>query len=243
MGLALATPVLAQDETEKSTEASNEAVEILKKADAATKAVNLVRYNAAFEATGEAAARAPKVEGTVVMAGDDAQGFGKYRVNAKGKLPGSEDPVEFSAGTDGETYFLIDPAEKTVYADMDSAVLGQRGRIAAALLMREFVHPTPFSDEINADKAELKDAEKIGDQDCYVIHVVYKNNAGEAIWTFGKNDYLPRRVVRVIRGPSGEPGGEMKLTLTELDINPSFVKSPFDVEVPEGFTKTDDFAP
>lgn len=241
IGLALVTPpAIAQEEAEKKDEAPNQAVEILKKADAATKAVKLVRYDAKVEANGAAASQVPTLEGNAVLSEDGKdESANKYRVHAKGKLPGSDDTIEFTAGTDGETYFLIDPAEKTVYQDVDPEVLGMRGRAASTLIMREYIHPTPFSDEINADKAELKDDEKIGEEDCYVIHVVYKNAAAEAIWSFSKKDYLPRRVVRVF--PNG--AGQMILTLTKVDINPSFVKSPFEPEVPEGYTKTDDFAP
>lgn len=244
VGLALvAMPVRAEEEAEKKAEGSGEAVEILKKVDAATKAVSMVRYSASFEATGAAAARFPKLEGTAVLAdGATEENRDKFRVNVKGNMPGSDESMEFSAGTDGETYFLIDPAEKMVYADIDSGVLGRRGQIASALVMQEYTHPTPFSDEINADTAELRPEEKIGDVDCYVIHVIYSGGQGEAVWAFGKGDFLPRRVVRVLRGPSGD-SGEMRLTLTDVAVNPSFVKNPFEPEVPEGFTKTDDFAP
>ena len=65
----------------------------------------------------------------------------------------------------------------------------------------------------------------------------------EADWYFSKKDSLPRRVDRYQPSESGGERTALILTLSQVTPNPSFVQDPFKVVVPEGFKKTDDFAP
>ena len=145
-------------------------------------------------------------------------------------------------GSDADEYFLLDPKTKIAYVDIDDSVQGTAGRMSQFLGMREFIHPTPFSDEINGDKKELKGVKKIGDQECYEIHVVYSGGQGEATWCFSKKDFLPRRVDRWQRGPSGERGATVVI-LTDLKADPKIDPSIFKVKIPDGWTKTDEPAP
>ncbi|MHC4696411.1 MAG: hypothetical protein ACYTFA_06700 [Planctomycetota bacterium] len=248
LAIGIATPVAGQTETgeadvTKKDPTPNKAIEILKKVDAATKAVKLVRYKAERRATGWLAERTPPIDGTVVIAGDcpDARPE-RFRFEAKFKVPDSEETKEVTAGSDGDISFLIDPSVKTVYADIDPAVVGSDGRLAGFLAMIEYCHPTPFNDEITGERAELKGMTKIGDQNCYEIDVLYAGGRGESTWFFSEKDFLPRRVDRIATRPGGERAST-QLTLTDVDVDPKFKHDPFKVVVPEGFTKTDEFAP
>lgn len=108
--------------------------------------------------------------------------------------------------------------------------------------MIEYCHTAPFNDEINAETVELKGMTKIGDENCYEIHIVYAQAAAEAVWFFSEKDFLPRRVDRVYTNGEGQKAS-MQLTLTDVVVDPKFKHDPFKVVVPEGFTKTDEFAP
>ena len=94
-------------------------------------------------------------------------------------------------------------------------------------------------DEINADKAELKEDKKIGSEECYQIDVVYKGGQLKALWYFSKKDLLPRSVERIDR----EGQGSTVLEVTELEVDPNLPDDAFKATVPEGFKKSDDFAP
>ena len=89
--------------------------------------------------------------------------------------------------------------------------------------MREFLHPTPFSDELNGDSRKYEGKKKIGDSECHVIHVVYSGGQGEARWYFGTKDNLPHRVDRLFGG------GARVLELTKLDTSPEFKEGHFKV--------------
>jgi hypothetical protein len=240
LGVCLASMgVYAQ---EKPTTELTDPVEILKKVDAAAKAVKAVKYKATFKGLEESAAQLPEVEGTVVISGWTGGGPEKFLYDAKVKRPGSSEVRQITAGGDGEEFFVIDHANKTAYVDIDPAVLGRTGRTAAALLTAEFVHPTPFSDELNGQKQELKGSKTIGGEDCYEIHVVYAGAGGEALWHFSKKDFLPRARRDLLAAPGGQRRSQQRI-LMDVVVDPKFEKDPFKFKLPEGYTKTDDFAP
>lgn len=249
LATGVATPVVGQTDAgeegaAKKDSTPNKAVEILRKADAAAKAVKLVRYKATRLATGWLAERVPpSVEGTAVIKGEcpDMRPV-NFRYEAKFTVGESNETKEVTAGSDGDVTFLIDPSVKTVYADIDPAVVGTDGSIAGSIAMIEYCHPTPFNDEINAQKTELKGMTKIGDENCYEIHVIYSMAQQEATWYFSERDFLPRRVDR-IRTNAGGQKASTQLTLTDVVVDPKFKRDPFKLVVPEGFTKTDEFAP
>jgi outer membrane lipoprotein-sorting protein len=110
-------------------------------------------------------------------------------------------------------------------------------------MMIEFLHETPFSDEINGKKQELKGSKKINGEDCYEVHVVYAaEQAPEAIWFFSKKDFLPRCRMDVGKTPDGRKYVQTK-TLSNVVVDPKLDDKTFKLKLPDGYTKTDDFAP
>ncbi len=239
LGLSFAAGVAAQDKYEKKSKSDElkDPIAILKKVDAATKKVKTVQYDAKHETKGRGDGPTMTVAGSVIMSGK-AMRVGavpsKFWMKLKAEMPSGE-KHKFVIGSDGDEYYLFDPKKKTAYVDIDSSVLGNWGELAGALIMVEYVHPTPFSDELDGDKAELRESKKIGGEDCYQIFVVYKDSQGSAIWFFSKKDFLPRRVVRIEQGST--------TTLTNVKPDPKLEKDVFKVKIPEGYTKTDEPAP
>ena len=252
LGLCVAASAFAQDANEsgKKQDKKPESVAkpddskvlaILKKVDAATKKVKTVSYNVTVKGTGTLEARTPKLTGKVILAGRAAEGLDKYFIEFKGETPNGS-RVEGTMGSDADEFFLLDPKTKTAHVDIDGSVLGAAGRWLRLLGMIEFVHPTPFSDEINGDRREMKGDKKIGGEECYVINVVYSGGQGEATWYFSKKDFLPRRVDRWQRGATTERAATVVI-LTELKADPKIDTSIFKAKIPDGWTKTDEPAP
>ncbi len=219
-----------------------DATEILKKADEASKAVDSVKYTAKAKGLGADEAKMPTVEGTVYLHGFKNNGPEKARYEGKVTIPEGT-PQEYIMGADGKEYFLIDPSKKIAYVDIDQQVVGRSGRMLGLLTMAEYVHEKPFSDEIGGVKKELKGSEKVGTEDTYHVYVKYAQEGQEADWYFSKKDFLPRRVDRHIPGRDGAPPGGRQLVVTSLTVAPKSDKDPFKFELPEGYTKSDDFAP
>lgn len=226
-----------------------DAIEILKKVDAATKAVRAVEYTGRLEGKAAAESHTLIVEGTVVMSGAvdvprtrDLVAPKRYLCDVITTDPHSGKTRHLAIGADGKSYYLIDHDAKKVYVGSTPEVLGTISRPAVALWMREFIHPEPFSDEINGDTQVLTDSKRIGDEDCYEIHIIYKNAIGEALWWFSKRDFLPRGVQRVMNTPSGQRAIQ-QWQITNLVADPKLPEDAFKLVIPERYAKVKGNAP
>ena len=213
------------------TAPDDEVTTLLKKVDAAAKAVKAVRYEVVAKGLGR---QAFELEGTYTFSGLEGNFPQKFLFDIAVKMPGSTETQKFTGGGDGEDFFLIDHAEKKAYADIDPAVLGTRFRRASAPgLMIEFVHEAPFNDEIIATAKTLKGSKEIEGEDCHEIDVTYQNGQ-RATWFFSKKDLLPRKRI--------DPGNTEK-TLKNLVADPKLGDDAYKFKLPKGYTQVDDFAP
>lgn len=227
---------------DKKTGDLTDPVEILKKVDAAAKAVHAVKYEFSLEGTGAAKNFVPSIRAFVIAAGAGEGGLARaYRCDASITRPGSDKTKRVVTGGDGENYYLIDHDSKKAYVDMDPGVVGRTGGLVMQGMMHEFLHPEPFSDELNGDKQELTGSKKIAGEDCYEVHVVYTGGR-EAIWYFSKKDFLPRARHNLFTRPTGEKGASIKV-VKNLVVDPKLDKDAFAFTLPNGYTQVDDFAP
>ena len=218
-----------------------EAIKILKRADAALRQVKAVKFKATAQPTGMATNFIAPAEGKGVMTGWTGEAPERFFAHVKTSHLGSEETVEISGGGDGETYFLVDHSNKKFYQDMDPGVMGSGRNSLGSIAMAEFVHPSPFSDEIEAE-VELAGTETIAGVECHRLEVVYGGRQGKSTWYISTEDSLPRRRVRHFDIPQqGE--GTLEITITELVVNPELDPSIFQGQSPEGFEQVDDFAP
>ncbi len=242
LGLFLLLSATAAQDAAKNGVEQSEGLEILKKADAAVKKLKLVQYSATARALGAEEGRSPTTEGKAVLSGWENRGPAKYRYEVKVKQPGSDEITEYTAGCDGDNTYLIDPAKKIAYVDMDPAVLGSAARTVRAISVGKLVDPDGFADELKAEKIELKGTTTVDNVECFELHITYDGRGGEGTYAIAKSDFIPRRIIRLFQRPDGEKRGR-EVVLTNVKINPNVDKDPFALAVPEGFTKTDDFAP
>ena len=250
LALCLAVLAAVASGDEKDTPTTNKAhpdltdpVEILKKADAASKAVTAAKYDVVVEGGGAAEELVPRSKATVIATGVTSGGPEKYLVDTKLIPPGSTDPVHITGGGDGDKYFLIRHAEKIAHEDIDQAVLGSYARAIVGCITLEFFVPEPFTQEINGKSHKLAGSKVIGGEDCYEINLVYAvEGAQETTWFISKKDFLPRgRLDRFVLRDGRK--GEVRRTMTNLDVGPKLDDDTFKLKLPEGYTKTDDFAP
>lgn len=215
-----------------------DAVEIFRRADQATGAVRSVRYQAVFRASGAAAARSPFILGSVRLAGKSFTGLHQARIDCTMELGRSQKKLTVEVGTDGKTYFIVDPASKSIHVGESASVLGTVGNDALYAVLREFGREKPFADEIAATKCELSGSAEVGGVACYELRVTYDDKGRQTTWFIGKADFLPRKVVRPMR--SGEKSmGATELTLEKLEVEPKLDGDPFATPAREGFRRSD----
>ena len=219
----------------------SEAIQILRRVDAAAKAVNGVRYSVISEPSGVATNFVSAASGGGVMFGWTGSQPERFAMQVKTTQPGSDQALEFTGGSDGENFYLLDHVGKKAYQDFDPAVMGSGGRALFGVSMVEFVHPTPFSDEINAETVELQGTETVGGVECHKIRVVYAGGQGSSTWFVSTEDYLPRRRIRHFSTPQGE--GSLDIVVSDLEIDPEVGSETFAMKLPAGYEKMDDFAP
>ena len=248
LSIALATQRIevaqASDEPSSPSAKSAEAMEIMKKAEQAAKKIKLARYTAEYKATGWVTKHVPHVEGTAVIGEPSEYDLLRFFTEIKLTPYDTKEIVQVSAGCDGDLSYLIDPKAKMVYADIDAAVLGSHERGVQRLLVREFVAEEPFADELKAEKMKLKEDVQVGDEKCHQV-LVELQPGRSTIWSISQKDFLPRRIERIYanrQDPEAEPG-TTTLTLTNVVAETKFRIEPFQLKVPPGFAKTDEFAP
>lgn len=230
---------LAEDPP-KPAAPSPEALEFARKtADALSKA-KVVIYKAAYTPTGWVAQRVPSVEGTATVGDQSKHKIDAFVVDVKIRKTGSEEVVEMKGGSDGNDHFLIDPKAKTCYKDLDPAVLGAQGRNLQRIVLRDFADPEPLADIIKSGEIELRGEVSMGGEDCRELYMKHADT-GAMVWAVSKKDFLPRKVTRLIKNDQGEATTE--LVISDLVVNPQFIRNPFEMVCPEGFKKTDEFAP
>ena len=234
-------PVATLADDKKSDELTDP-LEILRKVDAAAKAVHAVKYEAKLEPTESAAAQGGFLKATVIAIGYAHGEPEKYYVDVTYQAPSEETPRHITAGTDGEDYYLIDHQAKKAHVDIDPAVMGPHRLAIARAWMVEFLHDTPFSDEINGRSQELLPSEMIAGEDCYAVRVVYQaEGASVTTWYVSKKDFLPRARRDVWTREDGSTIGQLR-TITKLEADPKIDEDTFKLKVPEGYTETDEFA-
>lgn len=236
-----AGPMLATaQELPKKDGPSAEAMEFAKKTADALVTAKVVTYKATYTPTGWVAKEVPTVEGTATVGDQSKQKVDVFVVNVKIRKAGSEDVAELSAGSDGNEYFLIDPKSKTCYKDLDPAVLGANTRNLQRIVLRDFGVPDPLAGVMKNGEIELRGEVKVGNEDCRELYMKSRDT-GTAVWAVSKKDFLPRKVTRLIKNEQGEASTE--LVFSDLVVNPQFIRNPFEMICPEGYKKTDEFAP
>ena len=213
-------------------------VDILKKVDAAAKAVKTVRYDGALTGVGRDG-KAFEIKGKVVARRETDGNPESYVYDVHAKRGDAAESKRLTVGGNGDMFYLINWEKKIAYEDIDPAVVGREGRAVMGIYMREFTHPKPFSDEIDAPGVEIRDSAKVGDEDCYVIHVDYGARGRPSTWYFSKKDYLPRQRDMHFPGASTP----RRHTIMNLKIDTAVTDDEFVLHLPDGFEKTDDFAP
>jgi len=219
--------------------------EILKRADAAMKAVKTVSYDAKYTSEGWVKPFVADVEGKVVLGPDGEYDVPRFYCEVEMKKPDWDAPQSFTAGCDGNEYYLIDAKTKKAHHDMDPVVLGANSRDIQRVSMREFTADEPFKDELAAKDISLTSTKTIDGEMCYEVEIKTEGGRQKAVvWWISTKDFLPRGVKRVHapRGGEGEDGST-QLMIRNVIATKKNKPEVFTLKVPAGYTKTDEFAP
>jgi thiol-disulfide isomerase/thioredoxin len=211
-------------------------LEILEAVDAAAKKVRGVEYEAEFFMEGASGPTGFRISGHVLAEENPGKEF--LKLNIAGRIDRTDGHSEFHVITDGEDFVSLSKENKR--AIRGKAAEGARLLLLPnRLLMQEFVHPTPFSDEIHGDSRKYEGTKTVAGVECDVVFVVYEEEKGRARWYFGRDDHLPRRVDRF----AAQGDLTYVVVVKDLKVDPQFPEGAFAPVVPEGFKEQKYAAP
>ena len=234
--LISATPLLADDNA-----GARDGKRILTQSREAIRNARMLRYEGDYRVTGYIKQWVQDIQGTAIVGQISKHDVPRFRIELEQKEEDSEEAVRYVVGSDGDKYFLVDEKAKTVYADMDPAVLGSNSRAFRRVLLPELSEKEPFQEALESETISVGDSESVAGEDCHVV-VIKNESPPDVMWWISKKDQLPRRVRRLYKNAEGEEG-TTELTLRALEVNPRLRENPFLIPEPEGFKRTDDFAP
>ena len=239
-----AVPVSAEhhEEADKPADAESQAKAkaVLQAADEAIKKVDAASFKGRLEPSGIALNFVQASKGEGVMSGWQADyGMPQYFYGVSETTRDGKE-VKIEGGGNGDTFYVIDHANKKGYEDMDPGVMGSMGNALRGIGLMELVHPAPFDDELESELTYLG-TEEVDGVLCDKVNVVYTGGRGESTWFIAQEDHLPRRRVRHFKTPQGE--GAIQITISELNTGPKIDSSQFTMTLPEGYEAVDDFAP
>ena len=227
-------------------EAPEDLVEVMRRADAASRRLRAVAYDVETFGIGDLATRVPHVHAKV-LARKGRVGFFAAMTGSDRKasppslrFTGSYEGVlgtakSFDIGTNGRRVFSIDQEAKR-FVEGDAEKASQLIDPYKSLFMIEYFHPTPFHDEIAAPMRRYEGQVDIGDVTCDVIYVAYQREGYDARWYIAREDSLPRRVDRIVFR-DGKPVGERALVVTNLNTQPLLTPNDFSPSPPPGFDR------
>ncbi len=213
---------------------------VLTKMQDAARAAKSIKYEAEYLAEGWLTAFVPSLRGTAVVGKHSEHKIERFFADVALKSANSEEEIKLTAGCDGDKYFLIDARTKKAHEDMDPAVLGRQGRNIRRVVLGDFGAADPFAEEFKAETIELKEPATLDGHECHVVECVQSKDR-KTTWYVSGRDWMPRKMVRTIVNDKGETG-TITFTLSKLAVNPKLDADPFKLQVPEGYTKTDEFA-
>lgn len=219
-----------------------QAIDILLKADAATKAVKAFTCKAEFHGAGGITDHVPIIRGTVMarqarprilgLIVGAAPGPPAQRIKGEWVSPGGKTAEPFDIASDGKRAVVINAQQRIVIRgelpEAESML-----NVGQPIYMIELLHPTPFTDEITAKETRYEGVQDVEGVACDVVFVVYRGTGIDSRWYFGRDDSLPRRVERIYDRLGQE--GSTILTLSELVVFPSLGASAFAPPSPAGF--------
>lgn len=217
-----------------------DALEILKKANAAVAKLNSISYQAKFYAEGSLAAKVPAMEGKVTAKRDPSGSNPHFRIDGSVAIGDPKAQVVstlFNLAFDGRSLYNIEQASQT----FTSGPLEAGMAVNNPLFQPKYLHASPFDEEIKIGNLQYQGEEAVDGVPCTVIS--FKNSGAESHVTklfLGKQDYLLRRTETAMpasaaRGGNPASDGRVVFTVSGLTANPEAKDELFRLDCPPGF--------
>ena len=236
-----ATPVKPEDSAAASTNQDPAAKEAFDQFAQAMKAHNSLTFEVTFSVEGNGKDLLGDAKAKVVAKRNE-KGW-VYRVTGKSKRTAKAPDVEFDIHyADGNASWLEKDTKKLLVRPASTA----RGKVLEAAsnlrTLADLFAASPLAKERAAGTIVLRDPEKAGEIECVVAVATIPAGGvgtlpGDVAFWFGKDDHLPRKIVRERSSARGTTS--MVLELTEFKKDVTITDAELEIALPEGYSKDD----
>lgn len=231
-----------------SADPDREAIEILRSADEAVRAIESARFSVTSESVGGWATRQPAVRASVVVQRHDSDAAGSlaWDIAARGKhssIDGEESPLVAGLRA-GRLAFADIKAKEFVDApakNLDEALQGGIRESAGWLLKWDALVSVPLAEYGEDVPALLEGRALVDGSMCDVVRLDVSSltlvDEFEIWWYIDRQTKLPRRIDSLYYDIAGTTaGGFLVQRITDMDTDVRVASSDFDLRAPEGYT-------
>ena len=209
--------------------------EIIRKVDQTTKAVKAVTYKVAVWVEGPTSTPQPKIQAEIKAKQGPTGKSPMLWIEGVMTNPASNQKNEFHAVLNEKQAAVFNEEKKLcLVGDLPDA-LDLVSEPLKTVVMAEFLHPTPFTDELKADSRTYQGKKIIAGIECHVIDVIYAGGDVQSRWYLGVKDNLPHRVDRYY--PMSKGKLFRVLELSDLKVHSDLDDALFAINVPEDYQK------
>lgn len=206
--------------------------ELLQQSQKALTALRAIAYDGDYVSEGVAASVLPSQKGHVLLARNNSRLL-RMRADAWTSAPDGRVVLTSEMISDGTTVATI-AYDRKQYRELTGPGAGGEVLRWHGIVVEQLLRGELYKSEIAGGTATYQGTETVDGIECHVIEAANPEAPVVARWFIGKQDLLPRRVIRTVGGQIGEGRGD--LTLNALDPNPAVSDKLFELAKPEGYT-------
>ena len=210
-----------------------DAKEIVARFDQTLRAISAVCYDVETWGEGGLEQKVPRARATVFARQTSDPRAPLVRMRGTLQPPGSNEVQKFHVVVGEREVLQLDDDRKVGTVTGLTEGLELVGELRRLLLVHKFLHPAPFGVELAAGSVTYEGKKTVGGTECYVVTASPPGAAAGARWYVGVQDFLPRRVERLLKGPDGK--GVQVLELRNLNVAPQFDEGTFATRIPSGY--------
>ncbi len=210
------------------------ALSVLRSADSAAAAVSSAAYAFSVQASGPAATGFPSMSGRLAFQGGARQ-VPSLRASLVAEMPEGTESLEVASGRDS-VYLLDYSARELRYGSVENGAEQLLGALGPALL-GELMFEDPFGDELSSQDVRDLGTGQAGGVECRKVEVGYSGGQQRAVWWFGGEDFLPRRVDRIMNRGSRE--STLSTTISELETGVELAPEEATLRAPRGWSRVE----
>ncbi|HRJ49155.1 MAG TPA: TlpA disulfide reductase family protein, partial [Phycisphaerales bacterium] len=143
-------------------------------------------------------------------------------------------PLRITAAFDETTVTWVDHEKREVHTRPIRSARGTVTQLIHAARVPEVMSREPLAKELVAPEMFTESSSEADGVACDVVVVRTENKVAATRWWFGKDDILPRRIVKSVQSASGS--GTSTVEFLEIKVDDRLREADLRVDIPDGYS-------